>query len=75
MNERLQRMSTSGLLADRKVTQLMGFTTFIFLIFTIFSFKIPIIIIIYTLIYSYYYQDNKMYYLLHVLYSKNHLRF
>lgn len=40
MNERLQRVSTSGLLADRKVTQLMGFTTFIFLIFTIFSFNI-----------------------------------
>jgi len=40
MNERLQRMSTSGLLADRKVTQLMGFTTFIFLIFTFFSFNI-----------------------------------
>lgn len=40
MNERLQRISTSGLLADRKVTQLMGFTTFIFLIFTIFSFNI-----------------------------------
>lgn len=40
MNERLQRISTSGLLADRKVTQLMGFTTFIFLVFTIFSFNI-----------------------------------
>ena len=40
MNERLQRMSTSGLLADRKVTQLMGFTAIIFVVFSISSFNI-----------------------------------
>jgi simple sugar transport system permease protein len=40
MNERLQRMSTSGLLADRKVTQLMGFTAITFVVFSISSFNI-----------------------------------
>lgn len=40
MNERLQRLSTAGLLADRKVTQLMGFTTFTLIFFTVFSFNI-----------------------------------
>jgi simple sugar transport system permease protein len=37
MSNPLQRFSTSGLLADRKVTQLMGFTAFTFLIFSYFS--------------------------------------
>jgi simple sugar transport system permease protein len=37
MNERLQRLSTSGLLADRKVTQLIGFTLLIFILFSTFS--------------------------------------
>jgi simple sugar transport system permease protein len=40
MNERLQRMSTSGLLADRKVTQLMAFTAIIFVVFSVSSFNI-----------------------------------
>jgi simple sugar transport system permease protein len=37
MNERLQRLSTHGLLADRKVTQLIGFTLLIFILFSTFS--------------------------------------
>jgi simple sugar transport system permease protein len=37
MNERLQRLSTYGLLADRKVTQLIGFTLITFILFSAFS--------------------------------------
>jgi simple sugar transport system permease protein len=37
MNERLQKLSTHGLLADRKVTQLIGFTLVTFIIFSYFS--------------------------------------
>jgi simple sugar transport system permease protein len=37
MNERANKFSTAGLLADRKVTQLMAFTAFTFLIFSYFS--------------------------------------
>ncbi len=37
MNERLQRLSTYGLLADRKVTQLIGFTLITFILFSSFS--------------------------------------
>ena len=37
MNERLQKLSTHGLLADRKVTQLIGFTLVTFILFSYFS--------------------------------------
>lgn len=37
MNERLQKLSTHGLLADRKVTQLIGFTIVTFILFSYFS--------------------------------------
>jgi len=37
MNERLQKLSTHGLLADRKVTQLIGFTLATFILFSYFS--------------------------------------
>jgi len=37
MSERLKMFSTSGLLSDRKVTQLMGFTLLTFLAFSYFS--------------------------------------
>lgn len=37
MNERMQRLSTHGLLADRKVTQLIGFTLVTFILFSYFS--------------------------------------
>ena len=37
MSERANKFSTAGLLADRKVTQLMAFTAFTFLVFSYFS--------------------------------------
>ena len=37
MNERLQKLSTHSLLADRKVTQLIGFTLVTFILFSYFS--------------------------------------
>jgi simple sugar transport system permease protein len=37
MNDKLHRLSSYGLLADRKVTQLMGFTAFTFIVFSYFS--------------------------------------